>query len=626
MSWIRFAWLLVVIVAGTCETWAADMTASPIGKEVDNFSLPDFHGKTHSLDAFKDRVVVLAFLGTQCPLAKNYAPRLRDLAAEFDKQGVAFLGIDANLQDSLSDIGAFARINAITFPLLKDNNNELADRLGALRTPEVFLLDRGHVIRYWGRIDDQYGLTTKAAYVRSKLTDRSLADAITEVLAGHEVTHSVTKAEGCFIGRVVTVTPHGDVTYSRQIARIMQHRCVQCHRPGEVAPFSLTSYDEVVGWAATIREVVQVGRMPPWFADPRYGHWANDARLGDEEKHQICEWVDNGCPQGDLHELPEPRTFVDGWQIGAPDQVVYISVQPVVVPAEGLVEYRYFTVDPGWKVDKWIAATEMRPGCRAVVHHMKVDVQPKNLGDAYPRGEAIGGYIPGRAPNVWPAGIGIHVPANSKLVFQVHYTPNGIEQFDRSMIGIRFADPQTIKKIVRSTDVEQRNFKIPAGDPNYEVKSQHLFYEDTLLLSLAPHMHFRGKSFRYEAAYPDGTREVLLDVPHYEFNWQLLYDFSEPKLMPKGTMLQCTAHFDNSPDNLANPDPAKNVTYGEQTWDEMMEGHFVSINRNQDLACIALVALSVTAAAEAEHGSRAGGESQPPPPPAALPPTQRDRD
>jgi peroxiredoxin len=607
MGWIGKAAIAIAVICSASLARADDAAAGPIGKQVDNFSLPDFHGKAYSLDDYKDKVVVLAFLGTECPLAKIYAPRLRDLAAEFETQGVVFLGIDANLQDTLTEIGAFARVNGITFPMLKDNNNVLADRVGAVRTPEVFLLDRQRVIRYWGRIDEQYGFKTGAGYVKPKLSERNLANAIGEVLAGKEVSRPVVKADGCFIGRVAKVAPHGDVTYSKQVARILQNRCVRCHRLGEVAPFAMTSYEEVVGWAETIREVVQEGRMPPWFADPRFGHFINDVRLSADEKQQIGTWVENGCPRGDVNDLPEPRKFAEGWQMGEPDQIVYMRDEPFTVPAEGVVAYQFFTVDPGWTTDKWIQTTESRPSNRAVVHHIRVYIQPESVSDAFAR-EGIGAYAPGFIPNICPPGTAIHVPANSKLLFQLHYTPNGTQQDDRSMIGIRFADPRTVKKILHTDGVQNTTFRIPAGDPNCEVKAEHMFLKDTLLLSLTPHMHARGKDFTYEAEYPDGTTEVLLDVPHYDFNWQLRYTFAEPKVMSKGAKLRCTAHFDNSADNLANPDPTKDVTFGDQTWDEMMLGFYTSMDRAQDFACRALVALSLTAQPNAARGAEMTGE------------------
>ncbi|HEY4307851.1 MAG TPA: redoxin domain-containing protein [Pirellulales bacterium] len=565
---------------------------------MENFSLPDFHGQPHSLDEYQGKLVVVAFLGVDCPLAKNYALRLRDLAAEFESQGVAFVGIDSNVQDSLTEIATYALVHGVTFPVLKDNNNVIADRLGAERTPEVFLLDRARVIRYWGRIDDQYGFKTGAGYVKPKLTERNLADAISEVLAGNQVTRPVVKAAGCFIGRVSKKPPHGDVTYTNQIARILQNRCVECHRTDEVAPFSLTSYEEVAAWAETIREVVQQGRMPPWFADPRYGHFKNDARLNDQEKQQICDWVENGCPQGDPADLPDPRKFATGWLMGEPDQVIYMRNRPFTVPAEGLVAYQYYTVDPGWTTDKWIQAVEVRPGNRSVVHHIRVDVVAENLSEGFTRD--IGSYVPGSIPNQWPAGSAVYVPAHSKLSFELHYTPNGVEQDDRSMVGVRFADPASVKRLVNSRVVDNITFRIPPNDPNYEVKSEYLFQRDANLLFLWPHMHLRGKSFQFEAAYPDGRREVLLDIPNYDFNWQLRYVYDEPKLMPRGTRLHCTAHFDNSAENLSNPDPTRAVTASEQTWDEMMQGNFSAIYPGEDPACVALVALSRAAPANAE--------------------------
>jgi hypothetical protein len=370
----------------------------------------------------------------------------------------------------------------------------------------------------------------------------------------------------------------------------------------------MNSYEEIVGWAETIREVVDEGRMPPWYADPRYGHFSNNPRLSDAEKSLIATWVANGCPQGDPADLPEPRQYAEGWQIGQPDQVVYMREEPFVVPPEGVVDYQYFTADPQWTTEKWIEATEIRPNNRAVVHHIRVDVLPENVGQTAPR-EGIGLFGPGFSPLVCPPGTALHVPARARLIFNVHYTPNGVEQQDRSMIGVRFADPAKIRKIYRCSEVTDNTFRIPPGDPNYPVQASVRFLCDKMLLSVFPHMHTRGKSFRYEAFYPDGTREILLDVPNYDFNWQLTYQFAEPKLMPRGTHLRCVAHYDNSSENRANPDSTKVVTFGQQTWDEMMEGFYTAVDRDQDDACIALVALSL---AREEDASNTAASSQPP--------------
>ncbi len=577
----------------------------PIGRQLSELSLPDWHGNIRNLAEWRDsKVLVLVFLGTECPLANIYAPRLETLKQQFEPQGVTFLGIDSNSQDSVAELGTYARNHKLTFPLLKDLNNELADRLSAQRTPEVLVLDADRIVRYHGRIDDQYGFQTGAGYARPRLNRADLSEAVQELLAGKQVSQPALPADGCLIGRVKKADPHGDVTYSNQIVRILQNRCVECHRAGEVAPFALTSYDEIVGWGEMIHEVVDNERMPPWYANPAYGHFANDARLTPDEKELIATWVKNGCPEGDPSQLPPPRQFADGWQIGEPDQIIYMSDKPFTVPAEGVVEYTYFTADPGWTEDKWIQATECRPGDRSVVHHIIAFVdQPGGASEFASRG-GLGGYAPGAVPHIAPEGTAIFVPANSKLRFQMHYTPNGISREDLSCIGVKFADPKTVKHRMRGAVVGNLSFEIPPGEDNYEVKAKKRFTSDTILLSLTPHMHLRGKDFRFELEHADGTREVLLDVPHWDFNWQLRYEFAEPKLVTKGSKLHCLAHFDNSTENLANPDPTKAVRFGDQTWEEMMFGFYSSIDPTEEVT----ITTASAEAAKTQADQDAGGE------------------
>jgi peroxiredoxin len=566
---------------------SADHAADAIGRQIKYFTLADFRGKKYSLDDFAGKAVVVAFLGNECPLCKQYAPRLEELQKEFADRGVAFVGINANQQDTPTEMAAFARVGEITFPLLKDPGNTVADQFAALRTPEVFLLDKNHVIRYRGRIDDQFGLGTGSGYAKPRVKSRDLAVAIDELLSGKALSQSVSTAQGCMIGRVAKVEPHGDVTYANQISRLLQNRCVECHRPGEVAPFALLDYDEVKGWADTMLEVIDEGRMPPWFANPEHGHFVNDARLSDDEKKLFHDWVKNGCPQGDDKDLPPPREFATGWQMGEPDQIVYMRDEPFDVPAEGTVSYQYFAVDPHLTEDKWVQAVEARPGNRAVVHHIIAFVQApargRGRGGDVRGGGGLVGYAPGDRARIYPPGVAAFLPAGSKIVFQMHYTPNGTAQQDRSYIGLRYADPATVKRQTRGGAAGNRWFTIPPGEDNHEVISQHKFGKDALLATLFPHMHLRGKSFRYVAHYPDGSQEILLDVPRYDFNWQLRYVLAEPKLMPKGTRLECIAHFDNSEGNLANPNPRDTVRWGDQTWEEMMLGFFSTLPISDDV-------------------------------------------
>ncbi len=588
---MRFA-RLGSLCCGLAVLWGAAASVaddSPIDRQIENFSLRDYRGKLHSLDDFADaKLVVVAFVGVECPLAKLYGPRLEELREKFAPRGVAFLGIDSNQQDSITELAAYARTGGIKFPLLKDPGNQVADAFGALRTPEVFVLDGQRKVRYWGRIDDQYGQGASSGYARPVAQRHDLAIAIEELLTAGEANVPVTEARGCLIGRVTKVAPHGAVTYSNQIVRILENRCVRCHREGEIGPFPLVDYDEVVGWAQMMQEVVHEGRMPPWFADPRHGTFANDARMTEEEKQQLDQWIASGCPKGDPAEMPKPREWVVGWQIPRPDQVIYMRDEPYTVPAEGTVEYQYFTVDPGWTEDKWIQAAEARPDNRAVVHHIITLISPPQEGDsAGPRGRGRGGLLAGYAPGggvrTNPPGVATFVPAGSKLVFQMHYTPNGSVQKDRSYIGVVFADPKTVHKQMRSGTPSNHGFAIPPGDPHYKVTADYEFAEDTDIVWLAPHMHLRGSAFRYEAAFPDGRSEILLDVPKYDFNWQIRYLLAEPKRMPKGTTLHCTAYYDNSAENLANPNPNETVRWGDQTWEEMMIGWFGSVSAHEDL-------------------------------------------
>ncbi len=551
-------------------------SAADIGSPVDEFTLQDYRGAAHSLsDYSQHEVIVIAFLGTECPLVKLYGPRLASLADEFGKDEVAMIGVNANSHDSVTEIAAYARRHGIEFPILKDAGNKLADQLGAVRTPEVFVLDTNRVVRYHGRIDDQYGV----GYIRNEADREDLKEAIRELLDGKPVSVASTQPVGCRIGRIKSPDPNAEVTYSDQIARIMQNRCVECHREGEIAPFALKDYDEVVGWAEMIQEVVHENRMPPWHADPQHGEFQNDRHMSDEEKSLIDQWVAAGAPEGDPANLPEPREFVTGWQMpDEPDFVMDITETPFEVKAEGEVKYQYFSISPGFQEDKWVKAVELQPGNRAVVHHILMFVLPEGAErESFPGGATgyDGAYVPGLRTIPYPDGMAKLFPANSSLVFQVHYTPVGTAQEDVSRIGLWFADEEDVEYEVRSISAVNTEINIPPGDDNYRAEANsRKMRTDARLIELLPHMHLRGKAFRYEAVYPDGTTETLLDVPEYDFNWQTAYRFTEPKSFPQGTRIHCVAHFDNSEKNLNNPDPEERVKWGTQTWEEMLIGYF----------------------------------------------------
>ncbi|HEY1860505.1 MAG TPA: hypothetical protein VGG61_09140, partial [Gemmataceae bacterium] len=349
----------------------------------------------------------------------------------------------------------------------------------------------------------------------------------------------------------------------------------------------LTNYQEAAGWAETIREVVAEGRMPPWHANPKHGKFANDPRLSDEEKRLIDGWVRDGAPEGNPADLPTPPRFSEGWGIGEPDLIIPIP-KPFTVPAEGVVDYQFFEVDPGFKKDIWVKAAEIRPGNRAVVHHCNVFLKPPGGGDDFGAPGKLGSVClaaaaVGTSPMVLPDGMAKRVPAGWKLLFVVHYTPIGTEQTDQTSIGLIFADPKQVKKEVATNLILDAELNIPPHAADHVVEHTQTFTDDVLLLAFFPHMHLRGKSFRYEAQYPDGSREILLDVPRWDFGWQHRYVLAEPKRLPAGTTMHCIAHYDNSADNPSNPDPGATVHTGPQSWDEMFNGYFEVVLADEDL-------------------------------------------
>lgn len=538
--------------------------------------LADFRGRQWDLADFAESpVMVVAFLGVECPLAKLYSNRLNELRAEFSASNVAFIALDANPQDSLSEMAAHARRHQIEFPFLRDTEQKLLAALGATRTPEVFVLDGKRTVRYHGRIDDQYAIGS----VREKPSSRAAHNAIEALLANRSVEVPHEPAIGCLIGRhkPKAAEKSSTVNYSKHIAPIFRDACVGCHREGEIGPFPMTDYQEIAGWAEMIAEVVGQKRMPPWHANPEFGKFANDCTLSKEQCDLVLKWVADGAPEGDPADLPTPRKYVSGWQLPRePDIVLNISPKPFSVPETGEVKYQYFRVDPGFTEEKWVSAAQIVPGNRSVVHHVLVFVRaPGSRGALDGERGFLFGYVPGSITQPYPNGAAKRIPAGSELIFQVHYTPIGSAQTDQSRIGMIFADPNTIEREVITTSALQLRLNIPPEEANY--KTSAMLPEelpDCQLLGLAPHMHLRGKSFRYTSVEKSGARNILLDVPKYDFNWQNGYRLAEPLPMAAGTKIFCEAVFDNSSANPNNPDPKARVRWGDQTSDEMMIGYF----------------------------------------------------
>jgi hypothetical protein len=403
------------------------------------------------------------------------------------------------------------------------------------------------------------------------------------------------------------------VTFNKDVLPILQKNCQNCHRPGQIAPMSLLDYKSSRPWAKSIKEAVLTKKMPPWFADPHYGKFSNDRSLAKDEIDTLVSWVDGGVREGDPKDAPAPVAWVDGWSIGKPD-AVFEMPHDFDVPAAGTIEYQYIVIPSGFTKDTWVQAAEARPGNRKLVHHIIAFVRPpgsKWLSEAKPgipfvpeakkddekkkkkndeeredaaTPELLIGFAPGLVPMTLPSTQAKLVKAGSDFVFQMHYTATGKAGTDRSRIGVIFAK-ETPKERVFTSNATNSKFVIPPGDPAFKVVSSITLQQSARLVDLMPHMHYRGKDFEYRAVYPTGEEQTLLSVPKYDFNWQLFYYLSDPIVLPKGTRIDCTAHFDNSPNNKYNPDPKAEVRWGDQTWEEMMIGWFdVAVDANRDPA------------------------------------------
>jgi len=366
-------------------------------------------------------------------------------------------------------------------------------------------------------------------------------------------------------------------TYNRDVAPILAERCTGCHRPGDIAPMSLRSYDEVRPWVKSIRKAVEAGVMPPWHADPAYGHWSNDRRLTDVERDTLLRWVKQGAPEGsgsaagavavaaaDASAAPDAGAIP--WRLGQPD--LAITFEPVALPAGGPDQFRDLIQSNPLPEDRWVSSVEIAPGDRRVVHHVIIYVMDE--GQQAPNGW-LGAWAAGMAPMVFPDGTGRLLKKGSRLVANMHYHPTDEATHDATTLGVHFLDHEPSKELVNLW-VQNSNFKIPAGADDYEVRSTYTFRQDSVIHALLPHMHYRGKDFTYTVTYPDGRIETLLKVPAYDFNWQTLYEMEKPLDLPAGSKIDCVAHYDNSTKNKANPDPTKDVTFGNQSFDEMMIG------------------------------------------------------
>jgi thiol-disulfide isomerase/thioredoxin len=556
-----------------------------IGTYLPDLSLTPLAGPAQALSAYaKGKPVVIAAISTSCPISKRYLPTLLALEKDYAARGVTFLYVAPRKTDADADLRT-ALPNAT---ILRDPSGTLLKTLGATASTDCFLLDARRTLRYRGAVDDQYGLGYSLDAPRVRLLSRAL-DA---VLAGANPEIAATEAPGCALD-LSDAKPAAlaSVTYHNRISRLVQQNCEECHRKGGVAPFALGSYDELIDHAGMVRKMVDKRLMPPWFAAPpaagKHSDWANDRSLTERDRADLLAWLAAGKPAGDAADAPLPRAWpMDEWSIGKPDAIVQIP-QPIAIKATGTMPYQHVRVPTDFAETRYVTAVEVSPTARDVVHHVLVFADPPAgalpaIAQALRRrqgageDDGVGGffaiYVPGNNTLIYPEGCAKALPAHATLRFQIHYTPNGTATQDQVRVGMKFAK-EPPQHVILNAGIQNPRFAIPPGADNHPVEARLPVPRDAVVLAFLPHMHLRGKAWRYEVTTPDGQTRTLLDVPHYDFNWQLVYRLAEPLTLPAGSSIKATAWFDNSTGNPANPDPTKTVRWGPQTTDEMMLGY-----------------------------------------------------
>lgn len=543
-----------------------------------------------SADFAARKATVFVFVSSQCPIANTYTPRLVELGKTYRAQGVNFFLVDSNREDSAAKVQQYARERAFPFPAVKDNGTALVDSLGADKTPEAIIVDAQGIVRYRGRIDDNAD--------RSKVTRSDVREALDALLAGKPIGRTRTLAFGCSIFRdtvaPAAVTGAATFTYARDIAPILNRNCVSCHRAGEAAPFPLQTYAQAKTWATAIKEYTARHLMPPWKPIPGYGEFCDARTLTPKEIAAIARWADSGAPQGHAAKAVAVPTFAPAseWALGKPDMELK-PVAPYHLAAEGKDVYREFVLPAQFAEDRYLNGIELKAGNRAIVHHIIVFFDPSGKsaeldgketepGYSVPGG-AIGvkdavwvvGWAPGNSPNFLSPGTAFKLPANGRIVLQVHYHKTGKVEEDRSRIGLHFVDKAQVDQVLYTAPVAGGNLALKPNVAHQEVTGSFTLPTALTIRAALPHMHMLGHEMKVTATLPDGKTVPMIYINDWDFNWQETYRYKAPLHLPAGTKVNLVAYFDNTEQNPRQPShPPRFVTWGEQTTDEMCLAFF----------------------------------------------------
>ncbi len=608
---------LILVVAVSAGLWSAAPTragkepaTTQLDKKIADLTFKDENGKTHSLYDLKDKkAIVVVFLSFECPVSNSYSQPLADMAKDFGRHGVSFIGLTTNEDESSAQVAKQARDYNLPFPVYKDEKLAAADALKAGITPECFVLDGNYVLRYRGRIDNSWSERLKK---HTQVTRHDLRQVLGEMLSGRPVGEPATIAIGCPIARQEKGAKQtGAVTYHRDVAPILQNHCQQCHRPGEVGPFALMNYKQVVNWAEDIKSYTQKRQMPPWKPVEGAG-FHNERRLTQKEIATLAAWVDGGTPEGDPKDAPAARIFPQGWQLGTPDLILNVEEDFTLGPT-GRDLFRCFVLPTNLAEDKYVAAVEVRPSNPRVVHHVLLFIDANGQGrkleklerekrpsleddhpveKTYDRGPGytvsmgvgflpqggLSGWAPGQMPRYLPEGSGFYLPKKADVVMQVHFHRNGRVEKDRTQVGLYFAKKKVDHPYQGSVVAGGGSgkgpfrlfFSIPPEDAHFKLKGDMWASADFTLYSVMPHMHMLGKEIKVTMTPPGGTPQTLVAIKEWDYNWQETYMLKEPIKVKAGTQFHVAAVYDNSSQNPNNPfNPPRRVTFGEQTFNEM---------------------------------------------------------
>lgn len=599
---------LLALVCCLAEAHAED--PRPDAKIDLGFDLADLKGQVHALSQNdRRRVRVFVFLSTTCPIANGYTQEL-NRQAKAVPEGVDYYGVLSEPDVSRADAAKHFREYRADFPVLFDASGLLATTLSPTHVPEAFVVDAEGRIAYRGAIDNAYESLGRR---RPNVEKAYLKDALLAVSQGRAVEPRRIEPVGCLFSQPRPIDTTSDVTFTRDVAPILQARCMNCHRPGQAAPFPLTKYSEAVPHADMIVEVTQQRLMPPWIPGEAGTHrFVGERRLTDRELAILKAWHRAGCPEGDAADLPPSPEFAEGWQLGEPDLIVRMQ-QPFSVPADGPDLLQNFVIPIEIPEDKLVAAVEFHPGNKRVVHHAVLFLddkgQARKLDEATPEpgygnfggpgflpSGALGGWSVGNTARRLPNEMGRYLKRGSDLVVQMHYHPTGKPEVDQSELGIYFV-PKPVSeslqepgKLVGSIWLANYEMDIAPGVSDYMRSTEYTLPREVTMVGVVPHMHLLGKSMRVTATLPDGTKQTLIDVPEWNYNWQDEYYFERPFVLPAQTRLHVTAVFDNSAENPSNPSsPPKRVTWGDETTDEMLFCFFLlTADKPEDLIHVIL--------------------------------------